>query len=86
MGAVRRVGKAIQKAVEPEGMNLITSAGRAAEQTVFHLHLHLVPRWLDDELDIWPAKKLMPRDLKEDLASAVRDACEQPQGMPDQVQ
>jgi histidine triad (HIT) family protein len=76
MGAVRRVGEAVQTAVEPEGMNLITSAGKAAEQTVFHLHLHLVPRWLDDRLDIWPPKKSMAKDLKVDLARAVRDACE----------
>lgn len=28
--------------------NLITSAGAAATQTVFHMHLHLVPRFFDD--------------------------------------
>lgn len=31
-------------------MNLITSKGRAATQSVFHLHLHLVPRAKDDGL------------------------------------
>lgn len=30
--------------------NLITSAGRAATQSVFHLHIHLVPRWPGDGL------------------------------------
>ncbi|MER7053422.1 HIT domain-containing protein [Streptomyces sp. NPDC000351] len=30
--------------------NLITSKGRAATQSVFHLHLHLVPRAVDDGL------------------------------------
>src|SRR5690348_2219107 len=34
--AVSRVGKAIRAALSPDGMNLITSAGKAAEQTVFH--------------------------------------------------
>jgi histidine triad (HIT) family protein len=33
-----------------EGVNLITSAGEAATQTVFHLHVHLVPRYLGDGL------------------------------------
>ena len=42
------VGRAIKIALEPEGMNLITSAGRVAEQTMFHLHLHIVPRWQGD--------------------------------------
>jgi histidine triad (HIT) family protein len=55
-GAIR-VGRAIQSALMPEGMNLITSAGDAAEQTVFHLHLHVVPRWHQDEFGrIWPPK------------------------------
>jgi histidine triad (HIT) family protein len=74
-GAVIRVGGAIKAAVEPEGINLITSAGEAAEQTVFHLHLHLVPRWANDRLDIWPPKRSMAPRLKADLADAVRAAC-----------
>ena len=35
-----------------EGANLITSAGEAATQTVFHLHLHLVPRDPGDRLSL----------------------------------
>jgi histidine triad (HIT) family protein len=46
--AAKRVGDAIQTALNPEGMNLITSAGGLAEQTVFHAHLHVVPRWSHD--------------------------------------
>jgi diadenosine tetraphosphate (Ap4A) HIT family hydrolase len=67
-----RIGRAIDAALKPEGMNLITSAGEVAEQTVFHLHLHLVPRWRDDELDIWPPKKGMEREVREDLGRSVR--------------
>jgi histidine triad (HIT) family protein len=53
-----RVGLAIQDALAPEGMNLITSRGQAAEQTVQHVHLHLVPRWREDALDeIWPPRR-----------------------------
>jgi len=38
-------------------MNLITSAGETAEQTVFHLHLHIVPRWRRDGFGrIWPVE------------------------------
>jgi histidine triad (HIT) family protein len=70
-----KVGKAVREAVDPEGMNLITSSGEAAEQTVFHLHLHLVPRWSEDRLDIWPPKRSMAPQVKRDLAAAVRTAC-----------
>jgi histidine triad (HIT) family protein len=69
MAACVRVGRAIQAALEPEGMNLITSAGRVAEQTVFHLHLHVVPRWSDDQFGkIWPRDETYER---EDLAGLI---------------
>lgn len=55
MEMVIRIGRALEVVVEPEGMNLITSDGAAASQTVFHLHLHVVPRWPDDRMgNIWP--------------------------------
>jgi histidine triad (HIT) family protein len=75
--AAIRVGRAIDMAIEPEGMNLITSAGEAAEQSVFHLHLHLVPRWSDDALDIWPPKKAMGREARENSGEAIRAVLEQ---------
>lgn len=73
--AVSTVGKAVSHAVNPEGLNLITSSGEAAEQTVFHLHLHIVPRWTNDRLDIWPPKKPISDELRQDLVVAVRAAC-----------
>jgi histidine triad (HIT) family protein len=40
-------------------MNLITSKGRTASQSVFHLHIHLVPRRVDDGLALpwYPGKR-----------------------------
>ena len=49
------LGGVLRRALAADGVNMITSAGAAATQTVFHLHLHLVPRWDDDALgDLWP--------------------------------
>ncbi len=48
MVAVIRVGRAIDVSLKPEGTNLITSAGKVAEQTVHRRHLHVVPRWQRD--------------------------------------
>lgn len=45
-----------------EGVNLFQSNGRAAEQTVFHFHLHLIPRKSDDGIDF---SELLVRNLKE---------------------
>jgi histidine triad (HIT) family protein len=56
------VGRGIQRALRPDGLNLITSAGGAAEQTVLHLHVHVVPRWADDAFGkIWPPKGLVAK-------------------------
>jgi histidine triad (HIT) family protein len=76
MGAVIRVGHAITASLQPEGMNLITSEGTAAEQTVFHLHLHVVPRWRRDGFgDIWPPAKQYQDAQLENVADKIRTAC-----------
>jgi histidine triad (HIT) family protein len=76
MATVIRVGRAIEDALTPEGLNLITSAGEIAEQTVFHLHLHLVPRWRRDGFGrIWPVEGKYEDADMEDVASRIRQAC-----------
>ena len=75
MQAVIRTGQAISRALRPDGMNLISSAGQAASQTVFHLHLHVVPRWSDDHIgNIWPPSRPWSGDLADETAAAIRDA------------
>ena len=37
-----------------DGVNLLHASGKAAQQSVPHLHVHLTPRRTDDELDLWP--------------------------------
>lgn len=45
-----RVARALKERLEPDGLNLLQSNGRAAGQTVDHFHFHLVPRWVGDRL------------------------------------
>jgi diadenosine tetraphosphate (Ap4A) HIT family hydrolase len=76
MNAAVRVGRAIETALTPDGMNLITSSGAEAEQTIYHLHLHLLPRYRDDGFDdIWPPKRDLPGLDLEGIADRIRDAC-----------
>jgi histidine triad (HIT) family protein len=75
-GAAIRVGRVIEQMLEPEGMNLITSAGATAEQTVFHLHLHLVPRWHRDGFGrIWPMESRFDDADLSGIARGIRYAC-----------
>ncbi len=74
MAAAIQIGQSIDRALKPEGMNLITSKGEAGEQSVFHLHLHLVPRWHGDALDIWSEKKAIGREMRKSLGDEIRAA------------
>ena len=37
-----------------DGVNVMNASGEAAEQSVFHLHFHIIPRKKDDGLHTWP--------------------------------
>lgn len=53
-----RVAKALQAAFHPQGITLLQANGAAGWQTVFHFHLHVLPRHADDGVNItWPAKR-----------------------------
>ena len=46
------------------GVNLVHATGRAAWQSVFHFHLHVVPRYRSDELQVmWHAALVPDADL-----------------------
>jgi histidine triad (HIT) family protein len=75
MPVVIGVGQAINTTLRPDGLNLISSAGQAASQTVFHLHLHIVPRWPGDHLgNIWPPGPPLSEELKDQTAAVIRAA------------
>jgi histidine triad (HIT) family protein len=48
--AGQRLAKVAKVALEADGINLINSCGAAAWQTVFHFHLHVIPRYEGDPL------------------------------------
>jgi histidine triad (HIT) family protein len=47
-----RIAKAVDGAISPDGMNVMQLNGKAANQVVPHVHLHIVPRWTGDGLTI----------------------------------
>ncbi len=58
-----RVAQAVQKTVNPDGINIVQANGPGAKQSVFHLHVHVIPRTMDDGLTMnW---ELVPGDMDE---------------------
>lgn len=50
MAAAQRLAARMEERLEADGINLLNSCGRAAWQTVFHFHVHVIPRYDGDPL------------------------------------
>ena len=67
----RNVAAAVDKALKPDGLNLVQANGPAAGQSVFHFHMHIFPRFTDDGASMnWGLK---PGDM--DHIAAIADQC-----------
>ena len=64
----QRLARRVTERLGADGVNLLNSCGATAWQTVFHLHVHVIPRYADDPLKLpWiPA----PGDADEIAAAA----------------
>jgi histidine triad (HIT) family protein len=70
------LSQAVKSALRPEGLSIIQSNGPAASQTVMHLHIHVVPRWSDDEIGpIWPPETNYSETEKDEAWEALRREC-----------
>jgi histidine triad (HIT) family protein len=52
MLAARRLSRRMKEVLGADGIDLINACGAAAWQTVFHFHIHVVPRYEDDPLKL----------------------------------
>ena len=74
MRTAQRVAQAVKDAFDPPGLTLLQANGKEGDQTVFHFHLHVVPRHGDDGIALsWPRKD-PARDTLEGYAARLRQA------------
>jgi histidine triad (HIT) family protein len=69
MRSARHVAQLLRRALDPEGCNLFQATRAIAGQTVFHLHLHVLPRSDPSELQV----SLEQRGAEPDELAAVAD-------------
>jgi histidine triad (HIT) family protein len=50
IAGAQRIARRASERLGADGVNLLNSCGRAAWQTVFHFHIHVIPRYDDDPL------------------------------------
>jgi histidine triad (HIT) family protein len=71
--AAQKIALRLREVLGAEGVNLVQRSGKAAEQGVFHFHLHIIPRKKGDkiEMDKWWFEKAEAASL-EDLQAAAK--------------
>jgi histidine triad (HIT) family protein len=52
MAGARRLARRMDEVLKPDGFNILNSCRPAAWQTIFHFHLHVIPRYDDDPLKL----------------------------------
>jgi histidine triad (HIT) family protein len=62
--AARRLVRRIDATLEPDGFNLLNATRPAAWQSVFHFHMHVIPRYDDDPLKLpWIPREAEPQEI-----------------------
>ena len=67
----KKVAKAVMRATGAAGFNLGQNNGKVAGQVVMHFHLHIIPRFEDDGLELWPQGTYEGREMDE-IAEKIR--------------
>lgn len=80
MSDVQKVAKAVQAATGCSGVNLWQNCGADSGQTVFHPHMHIVPRKEGDGLHKYPAsaKEMLAKDIADPVMSKIVAALNPP--------
>jgi len=60
----QKIAKMVKKKLGAKGINLLHDSGKAGEQFIFHFHFHVIPRYPEDKLNIWPTQRCKKCDLK----------------------
>ena len=69
----QRVGKAAMAELGAPGFNIAVNNGRAAGQLVDHMHLHVIPRYEGDGLELWHGKPYAEGEM-ERVAEKLKNA------------
>jgi histidine triad (HIT) family protein len=65
ISGVKKIAKGIMEATGASGFNLGVNTKPAAGQVVFHTHFHIIPRYVNDGLKLWPNAESEPKTRAE---------------------
>ncbi|TRZ80761.1 HIT family protein [bacterium] len=64
---IKKIAKILKNKLGAEGINILQANEEVAGQSVFHIHFHIVPRYQNDKLTLFPHKRYLKNDFKEIL-------------------
>lgn len=73
MERVQTVARAVEAALTPDGVVVTQFNGAPAGQTVFHLHFHIIPRWVDVKLAGHASGQMADMGVLQGLAEKIRE-------------
>ncbi|MBC9251556.1 HIT family hydrolase [Pseudomonas alcaligenes] len=72
MGVVQKLTRVLVDELEPAGVQVAQFNGAPAGQTVFHIHMHIVPRFEGEALGVHASSKAEPAELEQLQARLVK--------------
>ena len=64
MNTVKKISEHLTQNCGYGGVNLLNASGKAADQSVLHFHIHIIPRKENDGLNTWPKFPGAKEDIK----------------------
>jgi histidine triad (HIT) family protein len=69
----KKIGTKMMDVLGCDGFNVVQNNGTAAGQTVFHFHIHLIPRYEGDNAGVTWTQGTLTDEVKEELVQKFRD-------------
>ena len=65
----KKIGEKLYKGLGADGLNLVQNNGESAGQTVFHFHMHLIPRYKNDDAKMgWKVHDITDEEIADLVA------------------
>ena len=68
----KRIAAAIKKATKADGISIVQQNGKAAGQDIFHIHVHVIPRFEGAKIPRFSELAVASRDKLDEVAEKIR--------------
>lgn len=76
MEEVKKISEAVKHGLDAGGINILHNSGSTAQQAVPHFHVHVIPRYVGDKINIFPKRASKPKELDQ-VANKIKEALSQ---------